>query len=198
MLQYLTLDGICTLTRLAGHLKQDILPPQSIPQSNPNVPPLHLPRPILTFLASSLGIPLDAMLEIWDAGYKLGVTTDTDMDFFNCCICIWSFIFIFLVARLCIYLKYPVVHFVSLFISTDTPVCCIIFNRNEQYLWHCQLAHLEAIGSHQTGVSEDASSAHRKSPVRCIGSLYPRSIGSHQFGAVIRKSLVQRIFVFVA
>jgi hypothetical protein len=66
VLQYFTLDGICTLTRLAGHLKKDILQPQSILQSNPNVPPLHLPGPILAFLASSLGIPLDAMHDCWD------------------------------------------------------------------------------------------------------------------------------------
>ena len=66
VLKNLTLDGICTLTWLAGYLKQDILQPQSILQSNPNVPPLHLPGPILTFLASSLGIPLDAMRDCWD------------------------------------------------------------------------------------------------------------------------------------
>ena len=66
VLKNLTLDSICTLTRLAGHLKQDILQPKSILQSNPNVPPLHLPGPNLTFLASSLRIPLDAMCDCWD------------------------------------------------------------------------------------------------------------------------------------
>ncbi|KAF8805960.1 hypothetical protein BYT27DRAFT_7016056, partial [Phlegmacium glaucopus] len=50
---------------LAGHLKRDILQPQPIHESDPDNPLLHLPGPILTFLASSLGIPLDAMGDCW-------------------------------------------------------------------------------------------------------------------------------------
>ena len=66
VLQYLTLDGICTVTQLCAHLKRDILQPQPIHQSNPDDPPLHLPGPIVSFLASSLGISYDAMGDCWD------------------------------------------------------------------------------------------------------------------------------------
>ena len=39
ILQYITLDGVVTLMRLASHLKRDILQPQSIPESNSNIAP---------------------------------------------------------------------------------------------------------------------------------------------------------------
>lgn len=65
ILQDLTLDGVVTLTRLASHLKRDILQPQSISESNPNVPPAILPQPIVMFISASMGIPIDAIDDCW-------------------------------------------------------------------------------------------------------------------------------------
>ena len=65
ILRGLTLDGVVTLTRLASHLKRDILQPQSISESNPNVPPAILPQPIALFLSASMGIPIDTMDDCW-------------------------------------------------------------------------------------------------------------------------------------
>ena len=65
ILRGLTLDGVVTLTRLASHLKCDILQPQSISESNPNVPPAILPPPIAMFLSASMDIPIDAMDDCW-------------------------------------------------------------------------------------------------------------------------------------
>ena len=61
ILRGLTLDGVVTLTRLASHLKRDILQPQSISESNPNVPPAILPLPIAMFLSASIGIPINVI-----------------------------------------------------------------------------------------------------------------------------------------
>jgi hypothetical protein len=41
-LQYLTLDGLTTFTRLASHLKRDILQPQPVCESNPAIAPAIL------------------------------------------------------------------------------------------------------------------------------------------------------------
>jgi len=71
VLRGLTLDGIVTFTRLAGHLKRDILQPQPINESDPDFPPAFLPDSVAKFLGTALGIPLDAMDECWDilSGY---------------------------------------------------------------------------------------------------------------------------------
>ena len=68
VLRYLTLDGIVTLTRLASHLKRDILQPQPISESNPSplIAPAVLPQPIINFLGTSLGISTDVMDDCWD------------------------------------------------------------------------------------------------------------------------------------
>jgi len=65
VLRYLTLDGIFTLTRLTSHLKRDILQPQSINESNPDIAPTILPQPIAMFLSAAIGIPIDTMDECW-------------------------------------------------------------------------------------------------------------------------------------
>ena len=66
VLRYLTLDGLVTFTRLASHLKRDILQPQPISKSNPAVPPTVLPQPITIFLGTSLGIPIEVMDDCWE------------------------------------------------------------------------------------------------------------------------------------
>ena len=66
VLRYLTLDGIVTFTRLASHLKRDILQPQPISKSNPSIAPAVLPQPIINFLGTSLGISTDVVDDIWD------------------------------------------------------------------------------------------------------------------------------------
>lgn len=66
ILQYITLDGVVTLMRLASHLKRDILQPQSIPESNSNIAPTILPQPIGFFLSAAIGIPIDIMDECWE------------------------------------------------------------------------------------------------------------------------------------
>ena len=71
VLRHMTLDGITTFTRLAGHLKRDILQPQPINHSDPSLAPIFLPDSVATFLATALAIPLEVMDECWDifSGY---------------------------------------------------------------------------------------------------------------------------------
>ena len=66
VLQYITLDGVVTFTRLASHLKRDIIQPQSISESNPSIAPTILPQPVTHFLGTSLGISFDVIEEFWD------------------------------------------------------------------------------------------------------------------------------------
>ena len=66
VLRHLTLEGVVTFTRLASHLKCDILQPQLIPQSDPSTPPAILPPPITKFLGASLGISTDVIDNCWD------------------------------------------------------------------------------------------------------------------------------------
>ena len=66
VLRHLTLEGVVTFTRLASHLKRDILQPQPIPQSDPSTPPAVLPPPITKFLGASLGISTDVIDDCWD------------------------------------------------------------------------------------------------------------------------------------
>jgi len=66
ILKCITLDGVVTLTRLASHLKRDILQPQSIPETNPDIAPTILPQPIVLFLSAAIGIPIDIMDECWE------------------------------------------------------------------------------------------------------------------------------------
>jgi hypothetical protein len=66
VLRHLTLDGVVTFTRLASHLKRDILQPQPIPQSDPSIPPAVLPPPITNFLGASLGMSTDVIDDCWD------------------------------------------------------------------------------------------------------------------------------------
>jgi len=66
VLRYLTLDGVVTFTRLASHLKRDILQPQPICDSNPAIAPAILPQPIINFLGAALGISTGVMDDCWE------------------------------------------------------------------------------------------------------------------------------------
>ena len=59
--RHLTSDGVVAFTRLASHLKCDILQPQPIPRSNPSILPAVLPPPITNFLGASLGMSTDVI-----------------------------------------------------------------------------------------------------------------------------------------
>jgi len=45
--------------------KGDILHPQEISKSNPNIAPTILPQPIEIFLSAAIGIPIDMMDDCW-------------------------------------------------------------------------------------------------------------------------------------
>jgi hypothetical protein len=57
----MTLNGIITFIRLAGHLKGDILQPQPINHSDPSLAPIFLSESVATFLATALTIPLEVI-----------------------------------------------------------------------------------------------------------------------------------------
>ena len=65
ILQYLNLDSVGAFTRLASHLKRDILQPQPIPQINPLLAPAVLPQPVTNFLGISLGMSTDVIDDCW-------------------------------------------------------------------------------------------------------------------------------------
>ena len=66
VLQYLTLGGLSTFTRLASRLKRDILQPQPICESDPGIAPAVLPQPIVNFLGAVLGISADIVDDCWE------------------------------------------------------------------------------------------------------------------------------------
>lgn len=65
-LKGLTLEGIVLFSRLASHLKRDILQPQPLVESNHEAAPTQLPSSILTFLATCIEIPLEDIAELWN------------------------------------------------------------------------------------------------------------------------------------
>jgi hypothetical protein len=85
VLRYLTLDGLTTFTRLASHLKRDILQPQPVCESNPAIAPAILPQPIINFLGAALGISTDVMDDCWDIlqdyVWEIPITPLTSEDF---------------------------------------------------------------------------------------------------------------------
>jgi hypothetical protein len=66
ILKDITLEGVIVFSRLASHLKRDIIQPQPIPESNPDVPPTVLPPTISTFLSTCIEIPPDSMQKFWE------------------------------------------------------------------------------------------------------------------------------------
>jgi hypothetical protein len=125
------------------------------------------------------------MLEILrDAGYELGVTTDTDMDFLIV-IFVFEVLSSFWVAKLRIYLKYPVVHFVSSFVSTDTPVAVLFFNRNElRFVWWGRLNNSPTVDdSLILSSSKLSSSKVLFCQVEALGSRQSGAIGSRYLSA---------------
>ena len=83
ILYALTLGGVMTFTRLASHLKRDILQPQQIQESDPGSPPAALPPNIASFLSVVLGTPLAVVQDCWsilryDAWAVLPVTLTVD------------------------------------------------------------------------------------------------------------------------
>ncbi|KJA15025.1 hypothetical protein HYPSUDRAFT_72271 [Hypholoma sublateritium FD-334 SS-4] len=67
VLQYLTLDGLMTFTRILSHLRRDILQLQPLEQSNPSTPLCFLPENIQMFLSECLGIALSDIGDLWNA-----------------------------------------------------------------------------------------------------------------------------------
>jgi len=62
----LILDGVLMFTRLASHLKCDILQLQPIHDSNPAIAPPILPQPIINFFGATLSISTDVMDDCWE------------------------------------------------------------------------------------------------------------------------------------
>ena len=67
VLYSLTIDEVMTFTRLASHLKFDILEPQPIQESQDrSILPKVLPITISIFLGRATGIPLDSVQDCWE------------------------------------------------------------------------------------------------------------------------------------
>ncbi len=60
------LNTVIQYARLVSHLKEDILLPQPVDQSNVNEPPEILPPTIAKFLAFAMGTPVEHMQASWD------------------------------------------------------------------------------------------------------------------------------------
>lgn len=65
LLEGLSLDILMTFTRLASHLKRDILQPQVISQSDPGYAPDKLPASVSNFLGDALGISNECIHQCW-------------------------------------------------------------------------------------------------------------------------------------
>jgi len=65
ILQEISLHTVIQYSRLVSHLKEDILLPQPVDQSNISEPPKILPPTIAKFLALATGIPVEHMQESW-------------------------------------------------------------------------------------------------------------------------------------
>jgi len=62
----INLNTILQFGRLVSHLKEDMLLPQPVDQSNIDEPPEILPPTIAKFLALALGLPAEHMQVSWD------------------------------------------------------------------------------------------------------------------------------------
>ena len=66
VLQKLTLNHVLQYARLISHLKNDILLPQPLEQSDPNIPPDVLPLNLVNFLSLALKIEEEFVQDSWD------------------------------------------------------------------------------------------------------------------------------------
>ncbi|KAF8156683.1 hypothetical protein B0H34DRAFT_783090 [Crassisporium funariophilum] len=66
VLRKLTLNKVIQYARLIGHLKNNILLPQPLEQSNPKVPPDVLPLSLVEFLSLALNIEPKSIQDSWD------------------------------------------------------------------------------------------------------------------------------------
>jgi len=66
VLQKLTLNDVVQYARIIGHLKNDILLPQPLEQSDPNVPPDVFPLSLVEFLSLALKIEKMFIQDSWD------------------------------------------------------------------------------------------------------------------------------------
>ncbi|KAF8165809.1 hypothetical protein B0H34DRAFT_649042 [Crassisporium funariophilum] len=66
VLQSLSLDDISRYARLVGHLKNDILLPQPLSQTDPSLPPDVLSSSMASFLSEALQIDEDYIQDSWD------------------------------------------------------------------------------------------------------------------------------------
>jgi len=60
------LNGVVQYTRFVGHLRSDVLLPQLLEQTNPDVPPDVLPLGIVEFLSLALNIKQEFIQDSWD------------------------------------------------------------------------------------------------------------------------------------
>ena len=66
VLRKLSLNDISQYVRLIGHLKDDILLPQPLDQSNVSMPPELLSSSVAGFLSDALGIDEEYIQDSWD------------------------------------------------------------------------------------------------------------------------------------
>ncbi|EDR16177.1 uncharacterized protein LACBIDRAFT_321423 [Laccaria bicolor S238N-H82] len=66
VLRKLTLNDVVQYARLVGHLKNDILLPQPLEQTDPGVPPDVLPLSLVEFLSLALSIKQEFIQDSWD------------------------------------------------------------------------------------------------------------------------------------
>jgi hypothetical protein len=66
VLRKLTLNDMIQYARLISHLKNDILLPQPLEQSDPDVPPDVLPLSLVDFLSLALKIEQEFIQDSWD------------------------------------------------------------------------------------------------------------------------------------
>ena len=66
VLQKVTLNHVIQYARLICHLKNDILLPQPLGQSDPNIPPDVLPLSLVDFLGLALKIKQEFIQDSWD------------------------------------------------------------------------------------------------------------------------------------
>ena len=62
----LTLDDVVQYARIVGHLKNDILLPQPLEQTDPNVPSDVFPLSLIEFLSPALNIEQWFIQDSWD------------------------------------------------------------------------------------------------------------------------------------
>jgi len=82
ILRDLSLNDISQYARLVGHLKNDILLPQPLNQTDPSVPPEVLSSSVAGFLSDALEIDEEYIQDSWDI-LKFDCTTMFDISRFE-------------------------------------------------------------------------------------------------------------------